>query len=161
MVYGLTIVRADGPSIAVDMLDGNTAAIRTIDRTADGGVGFESVSSGRHCNTEHFPTRMRWKGKKDQPILDFDRAHLVNVSEKAKALIEQWEPGVHQFVPYDLVDTTGDFLEKRYALVIGTRLDSVDREHTTFVLLWGKLWRPANDVVSDYPEELPPHIDLS
>lgn len=162
MIYGLTIVRADGPAIEVDLLDGNISAIRTIDRTPDGGVSFESLNAGRHCNTESFPTRMRWKGGKDQPILDFDRAHLINVSERAKALIEEWEPGVHQFVPVDFVDAKGDVLERRYALVICNRLDSVDREHTTFVLRRGKAWRAASDLAARGEfDEIPPRVDPS
>jgi hypothetical protein len=161
MAYGLTIVSANNFLYAAEPLDGRIAAIRSIDQTPDGGVGFESVNGGRRCRTEHFPTRMLWKGPKGSIIGDFNRQNLLNVSEKAKALIEEWEPGVHQFVPVDFVDAEGNVLEHRYALVICHRLDSVDRQQTTFVLLWGKIWRPAKEVANDYPGDLPAHADLS
>lgn len=44
--------------------------------------------------------------------------------------------------------------------MVCNRLDSVAREQTTFVLLWGKMWRPAKEVANDYPDDLPDHIDL-
>ncbi len=144
MAYGLTIVSADKILHAAEPLDGRIAAIRSIDQTPDDGVGFESVNGGRRCHIEYFPTKMLWKGPKGSIIGDFNRQNLVNVSERAKALIEEWEPGTHQFVPVDFVDSKGDVLEHRYALVICNRLDGVDREQTTFVLLWGKIWRSAN-----------------
>ena len=161
MAYGLTIVPADKFLYAAEPLDGRIAAIRPVDATPDDGVGFDSVNGGRPCLTDQFPTRMLWKGPKGSIIGDFNRQNLLNVSEKARTLIEQWEPGVHQFVPIDFVDGDGEILEHRYALVIGNRLDAVDRQHTTFVLLWGKIWRSAKEVASDFPQDLPPNIDLS
>jgi len=160
MVYGLNIVSANEFLYAAQPLDGNIAAIRSLDRSPDGGVSFESVSGGRRCHTEHFPTKMLWKGPKGSIIGDFNRQNLVNVSEQAKSLIEEWEPGVHQFVPVDFVDAKGNVLEHRYSLVICNRLDSVDREHTTFVLSAAKTWAAASDLVRwGEKDKIPSHID--
>lgn len=160
MVYGLNIVSADTYLYAAEPLDGNIAAIRTLDRSPDGGVGFESVNGGRRCHTDHFPTRMLWKGPGGSIIGDFNRQNLVNVSEKAKGFIEVHEPGVHQFVPVDFIGTDGNVLDHRYALVVCNRLDSVDREQTTFVLEDGKAWASAKNVARrGKRESIPPHID--
>jgi len=87
-----------------------------------------------HVFTEHLPTRMRWKESEGRPMPDFHESHILNVSERAKALIEQFEPGVHQFVPVDFCDKDNRFLEHRYFMFCGNRVDSLDHKRTTFVL---------------------------
>jgi hypothetical protein len=159
MVYGLNIVSANEFLYGAEKLDGNFSAIRSIDQAEDGGVDCESVSGGRRCHTEHFPSRMRWKGPKGPLIGDFNQNGLLNVSVRGKAFIEQFEPGIHQFVPVDYVTKEGDLLEKRYFWVVCNRIDSIDRDKTTFISLWGKIWRSIADVARDYPEDLPEGTD--
>lgn len=159
MVYGLNIVPEHGYHVKVEMVDGNPSAIRAIDQEPDGGVKFQGFSSGRRCHLEHFPTKMRWLDRQGHTIPDFDNAHLINVSERAKDLIERVEPGVHQFVPVDYVDANDNFLEKRYFWVVGNRIDSIDRERTTMILRNGRSWSPVFDIATFEPELLPPGID--
>lgn len=161
MVYGLNIVSVHGFAVNVETLDGNMSAIRSVDQEPDGGVSFKGFTSGRRCHTDQFPTRMRWLGPLEPPIPDFDRSNLLNVSGRAKDFIESFEPGVHQFVPVDYLDKRGDLIEKRYFWVVCNRIDGVDREHTTFVLLWNKLWRPASDIARSYPDDLPLGVNPS
>lgn len=105
---------------------------------------------------------MRWMGPLDPPIPDFDQATLLNVSGRAKAFIERIEPGVHQFVPVDYFDKNDKFFEKRYFWVICNRIDSVDRQHTTFILRKGKVWRSATTLFRRGElQEIPSHIDPS
>ncbi|MGH6617650.1 hypothetical protein, partial [Sphingomonas sp.] len=120
MVYGLNIVPADKFLYAAEPLDGDVSAIRAVNQEPDGGVGFKGCASGRQCHTDCFPTRMLWKGPPESKIGDFNRQNLLNVSEKAKALIEKWEPRIHQFVPVDFVNRKGALLEKRYCFVSPT-----------------------------------------
>jgi hypothetical protein len=159
MVYGLNIVPEHGYYVNVEMVGGNPSAIHAIDQEPDGGVSFRGVTSGRRCHLEHFPTTMRWLDRQGHSIPDFDQAELLNVSERARNLIEQFEPGVHQFMPVDYVDANNKFLEKRYFWVVGNRLDSIDRERTIFILRKGRVWRPLADFVRKAPEDIPPHID--
>lgn len=159
MVYGLNIVPANGYYVNVELVDGNPSAIRAIDQEPDGGVSYEGVLSGRRCHLNHFPTKVRWLDRQKHPIPDFDRGEILNVSERAKEIIETFEPGVHQFVPVEYVDARDEFLERRYCWVVCNRIDSIDRERTTFILRKGKMWRPVADFVRKAPEDIPPHID--
>jgi hypothetical protein len=160
MVYALGTKSEHGFIVNVDMLDGNPAAIRSIDEEPDGGVAFKGFTSGRRCHVDKgFPTKMRWLGPLNPPIPDFNQSTLLNVSERAKAFIESIEPGVHQFVPVDYVDKQDRFVETRYFWVICNRIDSVDREHTTFILRKGKMWCSVSDIAEDEPELLPAGVD--
>jgi hypothetical protein len=159
MVYGLNIVTANEFLYGAEALDGNIAAIRSIDQEPDGGVDYNSAYGGRRCHTKQFPTQMRWEGPKGSIAGDFNPQNFVNISKRAKAFIEEWEPDVHQFVPFDLVDQQGNLIEKRYFWVVCNRIDSIDREHTTFILRKGKMWRPIRDIAEDEPELLPENVD--
>lgn len=159
MVYGLNIVPENGYIVNVELVDGNPSAIRAIDQEPDGGVSYEGVLSGRRCHADHFPMKVRWLDRQRRPIPDFDRGEILNVSERAKEIIERFEPGVHQFVPVDYVDARDAFLERRYCWVICNRIDSIDREHTTFVLD-GRVWALASDLVRwGEADKIPAHID--
>lgn len=160
MVYGLNIVSANEFLYAAEPLDGNIAAIRAVNQEPDGGVSFKGASSGRRCHTEEFPTRMLWKGPRGSIAGDFNRQNLVNISGKAKAFIEKWEPNAHQFIPFDLVDAKDAVLEKRFFWIVCNRIDSIDREHSTFVLRLGKSWASATDLVRwGESDKIPPNID--
>ena len=62
------------------------------------------------------------------------------VSPRFRDLVEQFEPGVHQFVPVEICRTPdGPPVATYYWFIICQRVDSVDREHTTFV------WKAPED----------------
>jgi hypothetical protein len=52
---------------------------------------------------------------------DFEDSYFINISERAKALIEQLEPGRHQFLPIDYERKNGTLVERRYMFVICNR----------------------------------------
>ena len=139
MVYSLFVNSGDlyGYNVGSEMLDGDRDKVRPIDETPDGGTapGNGPLSFGRHVATEHLPTRMRWKETEGRPMPDFHESGILNVSERAKALIEKFEPGVHQFVPVEFVDNDYRFLENRYFMFPGNRIDSTDHDGTTYVLI--------------------------
>ena len=69
-------------------------------------------------------------------------AHFV-VSSKFRDLVERFEPGIHQFIPVDVyLPSRTDPIETYYWFNVGQRLDSVDREHTTY--RWDLDWTKEN-----------------
>jgi hypothetical protein len=95
-------------------------------------------------------------------VPDFDNGPFLNVSARAKALIEQFEPGVHQFLPVEFVDIDGKHLEDRWFFVVCNRLDTIDRQHVQgFLLRRGKMWTPIEDYLRDMPDEIPSGYDTS
>lgn len=142
-------------------LDGDMNKIRAIDQMPDGGVGFQGVFAGRQCHTEHFPTKVDWRGRSSDPatVGDFciGQNGVLHVSKRASDFIEALEPGVHQFVPFELLKAKKP-LDNRFWWVIGNRIDGVDRERSNYVLLGspiGNFWRSAQDVARIAPDRLP------
>lgn len=82
------------------------------------------------------PNKVRWKYHRRLPKPDFDSSILTyDVSERAKQLIEQFELGVHQFLPVEFFDIGGNFMESRWFFVCCNRLDTVDRNETRGLFL--------------------------
>jgi hypothetical protein len=89
-----------------------------------------------------YPERLQWNGPK-RPIPDLlDLPHFC-LSRRARDLIEQWEPGVHTFVPVEFVWSDGSLAERRYFLRFRRSFDAVSAEHSTWRKESGVLWRPA------------------
>lgn len=160
MVYGLNVKPEHGYYVDVEPMDGSLDRVELVDPTPDGGYMPQGIYSGRHIKTDTLPRRMQWLDRHGHSVPDFDRQHALNVSASAKALIERLEPGVHQFVPVEYLDRKGDHLENRFFLIVGNRIDSLDHEKTTMVLVRGKIWRAARDLAAR-PELLPPEADLN
>ena len=124
------------------------------------------------------PDAVHWRAKKDN-VVKSEQGYLLNpetlpkrylwasddldeflpgfvVSPRFRDLVEQFEPGVHQFVPVEICRTPdGPAVATYYWFIICQRVDSVDREHTTFV------WISDNDDTacgywSDYVFQLDP-----
>lgn len=148
-VYGLNIKPEHGYYVEVEALDGDIDKVCLIDDSPDEGWNPRNMplAAGRPVDTEHLPTRMKWLDRNRHPIPDFDNGLIVNVSEKARSVIEQVEPDLHQFVPVEYVDRSGEHLENRYFLVVCNRLDSLDHLKTTMVLRNGRVWVPAGDLI--------------
>jgi hypothetical protein len=108
----------------------------------------------------------------DVPDFESSGSH-IGVSERARTLIEQFEPGVHQFVPADYFSGKGELLERRHIMYVCNRIDSLDHDKTTFVLNttyilpeyvepgkeWTRSWQPVSAIVrwGDL-NQIPPHI---
>ena len=73
-----------------------------------------------------------------KPFPDVLRGFVV--SPRFKDLVERFEPGVHQFVPVEMYRSRdGDPAGTYYWFIVGQRLDSIDREPTTY------LWKSPKD----------------
>ncbi|MCX9147460.1 imm11 family protein [Erythrobacter sp. WG] len=162
MVYGLNVKPTQGYSVEYDVLDGDMTQVRLIDDTPDQGGKPPVMKSGRAMDPTHLPKRVRWKDRKKQPMADFNGGPMTSLSARAKDLIEQLEPGVHQFFPVTFYDIDGDLLEDRWFLNVCNRLDTIDRERVQgFLLLRGRLWRPIQDWLRDRPDEIPAGYDTT
>jgi hypothetical protein len=162
MVYGLNVKPAYGYYVDVEPVDGDVKSVKLVDESPDGGYPARGIplAAGRPVQTEYLPTRMRWLDRRGNPIPDFDNGLMLNVSTRAKKLIESMEPGVHQFVPVTYEDSDGNYLEDRYFLFVSNRLDTMDPDNPTMALHLGTMWVPVGDLVRR-GQEVPPGKDPS
>jgi hypothetical protein len=164
MVYSLGSKPTLGHYAGTETLDGDVSKIEVADKTADAGFDANRASTypanqGRPILTDQDPTKVEWREQGAVPDVDTVRGLLV-VAPRFREIVEQFEPGVHQFLPVDYLDGQGGVLARRYFFIACNRLDSVDRAHTTMILFRG-LWRPASDLVRRWPEEIPPGFDVN
>lgn len=158
MPYGLNVQPTWGHYPKVEPLDGYAGPISALNPINDGGVGWSGRTGGVPVDGTHYPKRMQCANARGRQLPDFDQQLDLNVSERAQQAIEQMEPGIHQFFPVEYLDTNGTLLETRYWLVVGNRIDGMDRNHTNMILEDGNVWRPAKDFVRR-GEAIPAHID--
>lgn len=145
MVYGLYVRPEHDYYVKVHPLDGDISRIEVVDQTPDGGSSFVNAARGastmgRAVKTDFVPTRMRWADPNGHPIPDFNSSYILNVSSRAKDLIENLELGVHQFLSVDYCDIHDRALENRWFLIVCNRIDSVDRNHSRMRLAKGVIW---------------------
>lgn len=157
MVYGLNVQPEWIAHPKIEILEGGDGPIPALKPVKDGGVGGASRTGGVPVDGANFPKRVSWTDPHGNPVPDFDATPHLNVSERAKQIIESVEPGIHQFFPVAYV-VNGQSDGIRYWFVPCNRIDSLDRDHTTMVLRKGNIWRPASDLVRR-GEAIPPHID--
>lgn len=150
MVYFMSCNNGDAYSYPYRALDGDVNQIRPADMTPDAGArireGYAYV--GRAYEPQHVPGKIELSGPR-RPIRDVYDAFALLVDQKFKAAVEKLEPGLHQFFPVDLLWQDGSHAADRYWFVPCTRLDSVDREKTTFEFrgLWDLLGGPEKRLV--------------
>lgn len=135
MVFQLNITLTQDYYVEYDALDGDMDAVKLMDYTPDEGGKPEIFNGGRPIDPTHVPTKVRWKDRKRLPKADFDSSAWTDISDRAKQLIEQFEPGVHQFLPVEFYDIDGNFMESRWFYVCCNRLDTVDRNETRGLFL--------------------------
>lgn len=167
MVHKLNITLTQDYYVDYETLDGDMRAVRLMDYTPDEGGKPERSKGGRPIDPTHVPTKVRWKDHKRLPKADFDSSALTDVSERARQLIEQFEPGVHQFLPVEFFDIDGNFMESRWFFVCCNRLDTVDRNETRGLFLktypsGAKKWIHVDDLRRRGEMDLvPPGYDFS
>ena len=111
------------------------------DATSDGGVALRGSStsfSGRRAKPETLPKVIRWKSR--QKIGDFSGVFRKTVSDRLRTLIDEIEPGVHQFEPVRFLAKDGSIMEDRWVWQICNRIDSVSRQATKMILRNGVIW---------------------
>lgn len=95
---------------------------------------------------DHMPTKLQriGRGLGIFPLLDVDSfAGCLLVNQTFKDILEELEPGVHQFFPMEIFikdEKVGD----RYWLNICNRLDSYDRTRT-YPLNERGFWKPTRE----------------
>ena len=153
MVYLLVNATRIGGKKTIDIdvpPTNNRKLIEVEDSTPDGGLYFghgRALVSGRRVKTDHVPKQMKAQSK--GPIPDYGKCYsLTFVSDRFKAVVEQIEPGVHQFIPFQIIGTHKSVLAETWFMVVCNRLDGMDRDHTTLVLYKGRDWVPARDISS-------------
>jgi hypothetical protein len=163
MVYGLNVQPewGFGPKVDWEGQDEYPArAIPALNPVNDGGTSGDSYLGGIPVDGTNFPKWVKWSDPNGNPVPDFDGGPFLNVSEKAKAVIESLEPGVHQFFPVEYEDHKGNSFGTRYWFVVCNRLDSVDRDHTNMALRKGWEWTAPKTFLRR-GEPLPEHLDPS
>lgn len=100
-------------------------------------TAYESLGGGWRWPNPERP--LRWK--LDKPVAYIPDCGgnnaLIDVSDKVKAIIEDMEPGVHNFIEKELFSYDGDFLERRWFVNICTRIE-------TFSLTEGRVSEDSN-----------------
>lgn len=127
----------------VEVAEGKSGELELEDMTPDGGVGLRVSrwASGRRAKPESVPKVIRWMSKR--PLLDYEGAYIgTAVSDRFRALIEEIEPGVHQFEPIRFITKDGAPLADRWFWQICNRIDSVHRGLSNLVLMEGAVWTP-------------------
>jgi hypothetical protein len=161
MVYALiNEMKVDGKAIiGLDPTNGDDFInIEVEDATPDGGLYMNNgraLVSGRRITLDHVPKQM----KQDSAgvIPDYRRTLGFNcVTDTFKNVIEAIEPGVHQFIAFEVVGAGKKHIIKLWFMVVCNRLDSVDREHTTLVLYRGAMWMSKNEAPRD---QWPAHVN--
>jgi hypothetical protein len=158
MAYALGTQPEHGYYVNAEALDGDLEKVELVDASPDGGMNLRDhyrFTSGRAVKSELMPKRMEWHDHHWIP--DFEGGYLLTVSQRAKQLIESFEPGTHQYLPAKFYDSANNFLEMRYFLIACNRLDGMDRSHAMMIFDRG-CWRPASDF-RDRPEDIPSGFD--
>ncbi|QDH33189.1 DUF1629 domain-containing protein [Porphyrobacter sp. YT40] len=137
-----------------EIVEGPVDALELVDPTPDGGVGLRGsvMFSGRPVKPETVPRVIQWKSR--QKIGDYVGAWVATVSDRLRALIEDIEPGVHQFEPVEFIAKDGSHLEDRWFWQICNRIDSVNREETDWILFRGVLWAPDRTKLKPAAEKI-------
>ena len=147
-VYYLGLKDAAYNTREIDILDGDYKKVEAIDPTPDGGLFFSrgfQWKCGRPIKPDNLPTRFRYKS--DLPVQGFDTPHGMRVvSDRFRQIIEQFEPGTHQFFSVEYVGVRQVHIAHMWIMIVCTRLDAADRERTTMKLnyLWSGDGAPPN-----------------
>lgn len=125
-----------------EVIEGNSGELELEDMTDDGGICLKMSRSfsGRRAKPESVPKVIRWKSRRK--LLDYEGAYVgYSVSDRFRDLIEEIEPGVHQFEPIRFVAKDGQLLDERWFWQICNRIDGMHEELTNMVFNV-KVWTP-------------------
>ena len=141
MVYFVADETASWERAKRGMLDGKTEqALRDLPFAGDpDSLGLTvlekrasyTIGHGLHVVPDGAPTRAWWSGRGKYALPDFAAVLGYQlVSEDFRALIEEFEPGVHQFIPVDVYKTRDgeELWGTWYWLNICNRIDSTDHD---------------------------------
>jgi len=128
-------------------LDGDIKKIDIVDKSIDNGINplmrAQYFLCGWAVHPENLPTKMKVVGAKHK-LADFILfGRRLICSDAFRAVVEQVEPGVHQFEPVELVWKNGATAGNYFFLLFCNRISAID-ENLTHPPLVGpaKRWRP-------------------
>lgn len=129
MTYQLYEKRLGDTSLDFDLLDGDLDKVENEDRSIDIGINpprsTRAMRFGRRVKTEFLPTRIRPTTNQSR-MPDFAIVQLAQIcSAKFRDVVEALEPGVHQFVPVEVVRKNGDHIAHMFWFVPCNRLDTM------------------------------------
>ncbi len=145
MVYNLICDSGELLSYDHKAIDGDIKKVKPVDMMDDGGriILPTRTAQGIKMENAHLPTKLRWRAPRRE-LADMQFAFGVNLVPKAfKDVLERLEPGVHDFYPVDLFWKDGSPAGSRYWFYPQHRIDTVDREMTTYKL--SPLWDSEGD----------------
>lgn len=108
-----------------------------------------------------------WQWRSAKKLLDYYTPDsFPMVSDRFKSIIEVFEPDVHQFFPVQVVDKKKEPLAERWLWNVCNRIDSVDREHTTYIQKRGGFWSHPDriqdaDLPASYNRSVAPKMVFS
>lgn len=123
-------------------LDGDIDAVDNIDKSVDIGINPPSYSSrfrcGRAVDTTRLPTKALAKGRK-RKLADYFSMKLAQFCSPAfRDLVEELEPGVHQFEPLTLVWNDGSEAGRYFWFTPCQRIKTLHQE-----LLYPPIYRKS------------------
>ncbi len=86
---------------------------------------------GLPVDMTHAPTMVQYKGRSEEMADLMMTSDWFLASERFRGVIEDLEPGKHQFQPVELVDKSSNHLADYFWFVPCARVDGMDRDHTT------------------------------
>jgi hypothetical protein len=129
-------------------LDGNRKKLQLVDPTQDDGrrISPSSPLMGRPLLPINIPTKLSrepWNLRL-LPLLDMERYWGGNLLVPAafKDLLEEMEPGAHQFWPMDIY-VKGELVDRKYWFIACNRITALSREHCYPPLHERSFWRPS------------------
>jgi hypothetical protein len=130
MTYYLGDKALGHTNLYFDFVDGDMKKVENEDRSIDIGINPPDWSIamrfGRRVKTEFLPKRIRPTTNQSR-MPDFAIAKLAQIcSAKFRHVVETLEPGVHQFVPVQVVRKNGDHIADMFWFVPCNRLDTLE-----------------------------------
>lgn len=99
------------------------------------GQGRSGMGYGYPVRPELAPKKLLWAGGK-KALPEAILTSFLAVSERFRALVEQYEPEVHQFIPVDIYkDKKSERVATYYWLNVCNRIDSVDADLSNYFAL--------------------------
>ncbi len=135
MIYGLYPTTEGAYNLYFEELDGDYDKVDMVDKSTDRSTtritSTHAFRVGREIETEYLPTRLRPKKRKGKlPDLAVHRMGQI-CSQRFRDVIEALEPGVHQFVPVQIVWKDKSVDERPYYWFVPcTRIWALDPEES-------------------------------
>lgn len=128
---------------SADLVEGERGKLVLENTKPDGGTNIAIMRSysGRRVEPDSVPKVIKWNTKRK--LLDYETAFISTVSDRFRDLIEEIEPGIHQFVPVKFIAKDGSDLATRWFWQICNRIDGINREYTNWTLSNGRIWKPT------------------